>query len=291
MTSWGNSGRGYAQVKKAVAPISYFEPTQGGFCSNFNMLFYSYVNAVKQSDVLYVHDHPNAISDIFPLFENILKVNSTIKYIKDVPKESKRIQYKDILNTPGLLSMPFARLKTMARDLFSYNGDVQGKILDRIRGRGLERTLFDVGVHIRSGDKITTGEMKKLSVNDYIQAIQTFQQRLGKPNLKIFVMTDNMMLYNELQSKSPSTWSFTTLQETAFYTMNGHVQSQFNSLTSEKKIDLFYLFLTELHIMQNIPNLVVSFSSHIGRFLYLTSRLVTTKDNILSVDVPEWSAF
>lgn len=290
MTSWNNSGRGYAQVKKMASPAMYFEPTQGGFCSNLNMLFYSYLHAVKQSEILYVHDHPNAISDRFPLFESILKVNSSIIYMKEVPKESKRIEYKDILNTPGLISMPFARMKTLARDLFSYNGDTQGKILDRIRQQSLERTVFDVGVHIRSGDKITTGEMKKVSIQDYITAIQTFQQRLGKSNLKIFVMTDNMSLFAELQMKSPTTWSFTTLQEPSIYTLSGHVQSQFNSLSTEKKTELFYQFLTELHIMQNIPNLVVSFSSHIGRFLYLTSRLVTTKENILSVDVPEWSA-
>ena len=289
MTSWAGS-RGFPSVKKTTDAVEYFEPTQGGFCSNMNMLFYCYLRAMKNTDSLYVHDYPNCISDIFPLFQTILKTNSTVKYLKDIPNGSKKIVFKDVMS-PNLVNMPFSRLKTIARDLFSYNPDTQGTIMERIRGRGLERTVFDVGVHIRSGDKITTGEMKRINVGDYVNAISLFQQRIGKPNLKIFIMTDNMFLYDQLQKASPSTWSFTTLEEPGFYNQNGHVQALFNSLTSEKKLDLFYQFLTELHIMQNIPNLVLSFSSHIGRFLYLTSRLISTKDNVISVDIPEWSPY
>jgi hypothetical protein len=289
MTSWAGN-RGFPSVKKTMEAVEYFEPTQGGFCSNMNMLFYCYLRALKNTDSLYVHDFPNCISDIFPLFQSILKTNSTVKYLREIPKDSKKITNKDVL-APNLVNMPFSRLKSIARDLFSYNSDTQGKISDRIRGRGLERTVFDVGVHIRSGDKITTGEMKRLSVSDYVNALSVFQQRIGKPTLKIFVMTDNISMYDQLQKASPPTWSFTSLAEPGFYNQNGHLQDLFNSLTPEKKLDLFYQFLTELHIMQNIPNLVVTFSSHIGRFLYLTSRLVTTKDNILSLDMPEWSPY
>lgn len=254
-----------------------------------NLLFYAYLQATKNSEPLYVHDTPNCVSENFPMFQKILRDNSTVKFLKEVPPGSTRLNSNKIMNQQAISSVPFNRLKQMARDFYFYNGDTQGKILERIQSAGLERVVFDVGVHIRSGDKITTGEMKPIRITEYVNAIRTLGGRMGKSDLKVFVMTDNMKLYQDLKSASPANWSFTTLDEVGLQNANGHIQYTFNTLSTQKKEDLFYLFLTELHIMQNIPNLVVSFSSNVGRFLYLTSRLVTSKENTISVDVPLWS--
>lgn len=287
MTSWGGN-RQFAQAKKVQEPVNFFQTTEGGFCSNFNLLFLAYTNALKNSSPLYVHDFPNSVDQTFPLFQSILKDNSTIKYLKEVPPKSNPIDSKK-LSSQFQISTNFQTLKRMARDLFFYNGDAQEKIMSRIRGAGLERTVFDVGVHIRSGDKITTGEMKTIPISDYVNALATFAKRLGKPNLSIFVMTDNMKSFEELKQRSPPNWTFTTLQKVSSYTMNGHTQHSFNTLPSSERQELFYQFLTELHILQNIPNLVVTYSSNVGRFLYLTSRFQHTADSIVSLDVPKWS--
>ncbi len=287
MTSWGGN-RQFAQAKKIQEPVSFFQTTQGGFCSNFNLLFLAYTNAVKNTTPLYVHDFPNSVGETFPLLQSILKENSTIKYLKDVPPNSKSLDPNKLSNQ-FILSTNFTTLKRMARDLFFYNGDTQEKIMSRIRGAGLERTLFDVGVHIRSGDKITTGEMKAVAISDYVNALGQFARRLGKPNLSVFVMSDNMKLFDELKRLSPPNWNFITLQGTIPYTINGHTQYQFNTLPSAQRQELFYQFLTELHILQNTPNLVVTYSSNVGRFLYLTSRFQHTADSIVSLDVPKWS--
>jgi hypothetical protein len=87
-------------------------------------------------------------------------------------------------------------------------------------------------------------------------------------------MTENKSLYTELVKESPQGWNFTTLQS-----------------SSKDRLEDFYNFLTELHILQNTPNLVVSYSNNIGRFLYLTSRFQHTADSITSLDVQQWSLF
>jgi hypothetical protein len=290
MTSWGGT-RQFAQAKKMQETVSFFQTTEGGFCSNMVSLFVAYANAVKTSSSLYVHDFPSSVGKTFPLFQSILKDNSTVKYLKEVSTNSKPLDWNKIkyeyLSLNG--SVNFQALKRMARDLFFYNGETQEKIMNRIRGAGLERTVFDVGVHIRSGDKITAGEMKAIPVKEYFNALTTFSKRLGKPKLSVFVMTDNMKLFEELKQMSPPTWSFTTFQTTSSYTANGHTQDSFNLLPSSTREELFYLFLTELHVMQNTPNLIVSYSSYVGRFLYLTSRFQHTVDSIISLDVPQWS--
>ncbi len=288
MTSWGGN-RSFAPQKKQLESVSFFQTTEGGICSNFNLFFLAYLNASRNAESLYVHDVPNSVSQNMPLFQTILKENSTIKYLKDVSPNSSPLKYASLGNNQFINSTNFQTLKRIARDLFFYNNDTQEKIITRIRSAGLERTPFDVGVHIRSGDKITTGEMKQLQMSDYLNALQMFSKRLGKSNLSIFVMTDNMKMFQDLKLASPTSWTYITLQELSPYTMNGHNQDYFNTLPPAKRMDMFYQFLTELHIMQNTPNIVVTYSSNIGRFLYLTSRFTHTSDTAISVDVPKWS--
>lgn len=287
MSSWSGT-RQFAQAKKIQDSVSFFQTTEGGFCSNFNLLFLAYSIAVKNSSPLYVHDFPNSVGQTFPLLQTILKDNSTLKYLKDIPANSNPLDSKK-LSSQFVSSTNLQTLRRMARDLFFYNGDTQEKIISGIKGAGLERTVFDVGVHMRSGDKITTGEMKQIPISDYVNALSNYSRRLGKSKLSVFVMTDNMRLFEDLKRLSPSTWSFTTLQSFSPYAANGHTQDSFNALSFSVRQELFYQFLTELHILQNTPNLIVTYSSNVGRFLYLTSRFQHTADSIVSLDVPEWS--
>jgi len=291
MSSWSNSTRGFPLKKQEVSVSKYFQPTQGGICSNFNQLFYSYLYCEKNVELLYIHDKPNCVSDNFPMFQAILNENSLIKYLKEIPKDSKRMNYNMIVNNHSLSAMPFSRMKKTAQSIFSFNSSAQEKITALIREKGLERTRFDIGLHIRSGDKITTGEMKAIQITEYIRAIRSIQTKLNKKELNIFVMTDNYSLYEELVGRGDPSWSITTFEEPSAYTASGHTQLEFNLLPQEKRLTLFYQFLTELHIMQRISNLVLTFSSNVGRFLYLTSYAIQDEDNVISLDVPKWSMF
>jgi hypothetical protein len=265
MTSWGGN-RQYAQAKKVQEGVSFFQTTEADFCSNANHFFLAYGTAVKNSSSLYVRDVPNMVGQTFSLFQSILKDNSTIKYLKEIPPNSTPMDAGK-LSLQSLSPMNFQTMKRMARDLFFYNGDAQEKIMSRIRGAGLERTVFDVGLHIHSADT--------KFIPKYVDALRTFSRRLGKPKLSVFVMADTLSLYDELKSLSPPDWTFTTLAS--------------RSSPSPAPTDAFYDLLTDLHILQNTPNLVVSYSHCVGRFLYLTSRFQHTTDSILSLDVQQWS--
>ena len=293
MSSWSNPTRGFPLKKQetSISVSKYFQPTQAGICSNFNQLFYSYLYCEKNVELLYVYDKPNCVSRDFLMFKNILNENSLIKYLKEIPKNTTRMNYNMIANNPSLSAIPFTRLKKTAQSIFSFNSSAQEKITALIREKGLERSRFDVGIHIRSGDKITTGEMQEIELIEYIRAIRTIQTKLNKKELTIFVMTDNYSLYEELVDRGDPSWSITTLEEPSAYTSSGHTQVAFNNLPEEKRVTLFYQFLTELHIMQRIPNLVLTFSSNVGRFLYLTSYAVQDEENVISLDVPKWSMF
>jgi hypothetical protein len=126
--------------------------------------------------------------------------------------------------------------------------------------------------------------MKAIPLQSYVEAIRSFQSKIAKPTINIFVMTDNYEMLERLKAIDIS-WSIATLPSNAFYA-KGHVQGDFNLLPRKTKEDMYYSFLTELSIMKKIPYIICTFSSNIGRFLYLTCDFV---DNIKSLDLPVYT--
>lgn len=289
MTSWITKT---APVKPKQPTFSYyFQTTEAGLCSNFNGFLYSAIHAQRQGDILYVHDKPNCVGANFTLFETILRENANIIYLKNKPTSGKNYM-ENISQTSGTLAnTSIRRVREMAQNIFWYNPETQERIRVNLENRGISRTVFDAGVHIRSGDKITTGEMKEVPISKYIDHLRTIQRRLNKKTLSVFVMTDNYKLFEELKKAGEPSWTYTSFVTNTPYFANGHVQLDFNLLPAEERVKLFYQFLTELWVMQNIANLVVSYSSNVGRFLYIMNRRIESADSILSVDVPTWSPF
>lgn len=289
MTSWITKT---APVKPKQPTLSYFfQPTEGGLCSNFNSFLYSVIYSQKQGDILYVYDKPNCVSANFSLFEEILRGNANVIYLKEKPNIGYNLMDKISQTYGALTNISIRQIRIIAQNVFWYNTETQQRITNNLQKKGIERTIFDVGVHIRSGDKITTGEMKEVPIIKYIESLQVIQRRLNKKTMNIFVMTDNYSLYEELKKSGDASWTYTTFATNTPYFTNGHVQLDFNLLPIEQRFELFYQFLTELWVMQNISNLVVSYSSNVGRFLHIMNRQLANGGNILSVDITKWSPF
>jgi hypothetical protein len=62
--------------------------------------------------------------------------------------------------------------------------------------------------------------------------------------------------------------------------MQGHVQRDFNASSAGNRMNTYLNFIAELFLMQQIQHVVCTFSSNVGRFLYLTSEneVVTVDD-------------
>ena len=71
------------------------------------------------------------------------------------------------------------------------------------------------------------------------------------------------------KKKALPSWAVTVLLPPISNT-DGHIQRQFNSYPIQVKMDAFIHFLAELQILQECPTVFCTFSSYIGRFLYLT---------------------
>jgi hypothetical protein len=271
MTSWIK-----AVPRKVPAKLNdyIFQTTEAGFCSQFNQFFYSYLYVKSLGNKLRVSDK---LSPLGPDI-NFLKLT-----FEDIPG----VEYTDTVSSKKISFNQFLsyrtneELRTAAKKFFKF----KPAILEEIKKREIPLTQYDIGIHIRSGDKITTGEMKAVPLQSYIEVIRSFQKQIAKPRITIFVMTDNYEMLEQLKANADTSWSITTLPSNSFYA-KGHVQGDFNLLPRKTKEDMYYSFLTELSIMKRTPYIICTFSSNIGRFLYLTCDFV---DNIKSLDMPVYT--
>ena len=249
----------------------YCSTSDSGYGSNFFNFFMCYLYARSQNKVLYLKDTKNNITDSFHLildtFQELPGITYTLKngvtVQQQYPTELKRF----------CVSLDEELLKVEAKRIFKLQPNIQTKI--NVLKKGLPS--FDLGVHIRTGDKITTKEMVKIPLEYYTKQISEFQAASGKTKLTIYLMTDSTTVIAYFKKKSDPSWTVVSIPS-AITNLDGHVQRQFNSYPIGMKMDAYIHFLTEIQILQSCPTVLCTFSSYIGRFLYLTGEDVRSLD-------------
>jgi len=257
-----------------------FETTDAGLCLQFNQYLYAVLYAAKENVPLNVNDTSNAISIRFPLIKNTFATPSEISFVDSqivsATSLKKRVgQIQNFLN-----GVRPEELRDAAKAILPWNPSLLQKltpILDAKRFPG----EFDVGVHIRAGDKITSGEMKNIPIEQYLRAVKAYQTKTGKKKLDVFVMSDSSLKLDEFIKKKDAAWTVHTLVTPS--SMQGHVQRDFNASSPGTRMNAYLNFVAELFLMQQIGHVVCTFSSNVGRFLYLTS-----DNEVVSVDDPKF---
>ncbi len=114
-------------------------------------------------------------------------------------------------------------------------------------------------IHIRRGDKITSGEDKEYNINDYIKTLS----KLNSNVKTIFLMSDDYNAYLELKKNLPEYNILTKLNEDKI----GHNQKKFNSLSQEKIKKETILLLTEIEIAKRSEVFIGTFASNLFRLI------------------------
>jgi len=252
MSSWSNPTRSFPMKQQQMVSVSkYFQsqPTTDIYAALLEF-FYTYLYCQKNVELLYVAD---------PVFHNLLKEESMIKYLKEVPKGAERREYSVVRRSGIAETMRFEVIKRNALSVLRYDSSVEMAITALIQKEALERVRFDIGLCITGRTKST----------QYLNAIRSLQMQLKKNDLSIFVFNQNGVVYDEVKRGADPSWKFTHLNEPP---------SQITSLT-------------ELHILQTIPTLVLSLSSTIGKLVYISSRLELSRDTIINVDSSNWTPY
>ena len=249
--------------KGIPADSLYCSTSTSGYGSNFFNFFMCYLYARSQTKTLYLKDTKNNITDSFHLildtFQELPGINYTLKNGITV----QQLYGNELKKFCVALDEDF--LKSEAKRIFKLQPGIQKKI--DVLKKGIPS--FDLGIHVRTGDKITTKEMTKIPLDYYLKQISDFQVASGKTKLNIYLMTDSAAVIAYFKKKTNPSWNFISIPS-PITNQDGHFQNQFNSYPIVVKMDAYIHFLTELQILQKCPTVLCTFSSNIGRYLYLT---------------------
>jgi len=269
MTSWIKE-----LPQKPVEKTSLsFDTTDGGFCAQFNNYLYSFVYAQSMNMKLYVNDTSNAVSLRYPLIKNTFGDVSGVEFTDTIIPTAKSLTKLQGDLRVFLSKIEKEKFRKVAQEIFVWNPTLLQSISSKLIPD------VDVGVHMRAGDKIITRESNDVPVDNYIKAVKKYQETSKKATLRVLVMTDSSARLEEFKQKKDPSW---TIVNIAYPTsINGHNQRDFNSATRQKRMSDYLDFMAELVVMQKVEHIVCTFSSHVGRFLYLTADDTTS---IVSLD-------
>jgi len=264
MTSWLRVQRKTNTVERERAYTFDVTNTEG-FCSQFNNYLYSYATAINNGRNLYVFDKTNAVSSSFSLLKSTFISPDEVKFSDTsmplFPKLTSGQTY------PVTKNMPFATLKGHAKKLFEVKPEILAECNKLLNSYPLPEN-YDVGVHIRSGDKVTKRE---IPIERYIAALKLFQKTSGLDEMSIFVMTDSYSLFESLRLGADPSWTLYTIDSRD---QTGYNHDEFRQLTLRNRQASYIKFLSELLIMRNINTVICTLSSNVGKWLY-----VNVKDN------------
>jgi len=280
MTSWIRAQ--YVPGKAIIGRPILFETTDAGFCANFNQYLYAYAYAAMQPEqkALTVYDLQNCLSPSLPLIKNSFADVSGVTFVDSLPPSAQNIrkQFPKVMAT--VTALPIESLRATAQDIFRWSPAVENMAKDILEQAKLP-AAFDLGIHIRAGDKITTREMTMIPIERYVAAAKQYQAESNLDELHIFIMTDTIPMRTQFIKLADPSWKIYYLP-TSMPQTTGHVQAAFNNSPRRTKLAAYNSFLAELIVMQGIPDILCTLSSHVGRFLYYT---VEHADGIMSLDV------
>jgi hypothetical protein len=259
MSSWNKPD---GLLKLLPNDAFYCRTSTSGYCSNFFNFFMCYLYARSKNKVLYLHDTKNNISKEYHLILDTFQTPPGVQYTIKNGMTLHQTNNKEMRDYFDALSYDI--LSAEAKKVFRFTDSIQKRI-DELKG---SLPQIDCAIHVRTGDKITTGEMVAIPLERYKEALVSYQATLNKPTLCFYLMTDSKSVIQWFQLQKESSWSIFTIPSPSQFEF-GHSQELYNKQSPLLISKLFVHFLAEVQVLSNAPHVICTFSSNIGRFVNL----------------------
>jgi hypothetical protein len=167
-------------------------------------------------------------------------------------------------------------LSITLNNIYIYNDDLNNEISANKKKIGINSIEY-IGVHVRRGDKITTGEMSIIDIDKYISAIKA-KKEISK---NIYISTDDMAIIDIIKLQLGSEYSI-------FYNVlmssTGFKESTYNKKSKEIRHEETKLAILDVDILKNSSYFIGTYSSNMSRIIPCFKGF----DSCQSLDIP-WS--
>jgi hypothetical protein len=166
MSSWLTTPR--RPKKETKEKQLTFQTTESGFCTQFNMLLYSYIYANSKGTLLHMCDMPNAIGSRYPFLRNTFDLPKDIQLIDTpIPSSMSLHSNKSSLESELSTYSP-SQLRDIAKSFFKLRPEVQIRLKERLTI--LKVPHIDCTLHLKS-NKDTSDVQKILQAVGSIQSL------------------------------------------------------------------------------------------------------------------------
>lgn len=213
------------------------------------------VNSVWSSQTIRTmkSSQPISIRSLFYLVLNILNnmyliVNRKVILGTDV--------FDDVRDSIFLSSITYEEYSANVKKVLTPND----KTLEFISQNDLYATLSKdrfLGVHIRRGDKITTGEMKSIPLSDYSDLIKKTGYK------KVYLATDDRRVLLELKEKCDGICIYSN----PFLKQDGFSEGDFNKNHRQKRYHDTLILLFDIYMLVKSDHFIGTFSSNLSRIV------------------------
>ena len=177
---------------------------------------------------------------------------------------SKEVYHR--MTSPTFLS-PFSRealareLSASFRSFYRYNDEVAEAIRERRHAVGLEGPYM--AVHVRRGDKITSGEMQDLALDTYVCHILAHLD----VSRHIYIATDDVSILSYFQARLSD--KQVQLYYNTFSHQKGFDEKTFNAKSVEDVREDMLNMLFDMDMLIHASCFIGTYSSNIGRIVPL----------------------
>jgi hypothetical protein len=189
-----------------------------------------------------------AIWDSSDILKETLRNNPQVKFLKERPAvDPISLQaYYEFTS-----KMKFADIQKVAANLIVYDQALNNSVVKHVESIGI-KTLFDIGIKLNKDEAGPNISLMK----QYASLIKTYQTKMKKDKLNIYIMSDNYSIVSQFQIYGDPSWKITSLSKNIPKDVEtGFIQS-----------------LAEIQIMTSLPSLILDFNYPSDRFIYLMKR-------------------
>ena len=284
MTSWLKVPPKKKEDGPPVPRPFFISLQEDEFCSHFNTLFYAHLYAKTNRRGLVVYDMTTSLSASFPLLQETFAPVNGVDYATEMKPSATILRPKDGQRLgPVISALTQENLRLEARRTLTWNPAMLAKINSVLEENRLSEE-YDVGVHIRA--PVRFERARAPTIQTYVDAIQGVADKLGKSDLSVFVMVDDLGQFEAFAKAVPKTWVLSTVRPRNSLVRGGRVGTM-GRQNPATKMAAYVEFLTELYCMQRSSNVICNLSVDTDRFLYLTANAASLR----SLDTPVWTPF
>ncbi len=171
-------------------------------------------------------------------------------FIRDAKFHSETFNFPELDISGNLVSA----LQIVVNHIWNFQPIIQREIDNRINTLNLPANY--IGVHLRSGDKVS--EAKISSANTYINYIKNVTELK-----ELFVLTDDYKNIKDIKQSSPEYNTYTFCEENE----QGFSEGAYNKLNKEDKKKITLKLLIDTEVLYKSTIFVGTFSSNVGLFI------------------------